>query len=349
LSSKRPYVPDNFLDDASERIRQLVSLTGTTACPAAISLQRAPLSSLYKEMFGEAWSIARLPEQKEDAQKICSAIFFASLPNPELYVLARRDDSADPVFFERNQPECLEKPNFGERDRFLRAIRSNDVVAVTEMLSRGVDPAIAARRVNPALVTATDADNLELMRALISFGANPNTRDSAVRPLLIHVLSSPKRTRPRALQLAEFLLVSGADPNLPDANGQSVFQRLSGTDQADAVALMLKYGASVSRTVSCNGCSEEGKAPIHFARYPEIARLLVASGADVNATYGQGTTALHDAYDLEIVRILVANGANVNAYGNGWTPLMHALQMYDANRSEVQRAPQHFARCPGFS
>jgi hypothetical protein len=59
LSSKRPYVPDNFLDDASERIRQLVSLTGATACPAAIPLQRAPLSSLYKEMCTAAMTHKR--------------------------------------------------------------------------------------------------------------------------------------------------------------------------------------------------------------------------------------------------------------------------------------------------
>ena len=103
---------------------------------------------------------------------------------------------------------------------------------------------------------------------------------------------------------------------------------------------MLRFGASASRAVACDGCSDEGMGPIHFARYAEIAALLVASGADVNATSRWGRTALSGTYNVELLRVLLASGANVNAPANGRTPLMEMLQMYEANRSDRQRASE---------
>lgn len=63
----------------------------------------------------------------------------------------------------------------------------------------------------------------------------------------------------------------------------------------------------------------------------DIMRLLLTSGADVNAYNGYGETALHKVvsfYDeIEIAKLLIEFGANVNAQNSvKQTPLMHLVK-----------------------
>jgi len=64
--------------------------------------------------------------------------------------------------------------------------------------------------------------------------------------------------------------------------------------------------------------------------HKEIAELLIAKGADVNAKTKYGTTPLHTASDSgykEIAELLIAKGADVNAKDEGGgTPLYSAAQ-----------------------
>jgi ankyrin repeat protein len=72
---------------------------------------------------------------------------------------------------------------------------------------------------------------------------------------------------------------------------------------------------------------------LHYAAYgghKEIAELLIAEGADVNAKDEDGVTPLHEAAFggyKEIAELLIAKGADVNAKNNGGeTPLDFSIR-----------------------
>ena len=68
-----------------------------------------------------------------------------------------------------------------------------------------------------------------------------------------------------------------------------------------------------------------GETPLHHATeggYGLVSEMLIAFGADVNATKKNGHTPLHEADTKGIAELLIAKGADVNALDNkGATPL----------------------------
>jgi hypothetical protein len=75
-----------------------------------------------------------------------------------------------------------------------------------------------------------------------------------------------------------------------------------------------------------------GQTPLHFAAFNdrlEVAKLLLADKADVNAKAKNGSTPLHLAAakgSKDMVELLVANKADVNALDNeGWSPAHSAI------------------------
>ena len=68
-----------------------------------------------------------------------------------------------------------------------------------------------------------------------------------------------------------------------------------------------------------------GQTPLHHATeggYGLVSEMLIAFGADVNATKKNGHTPLHEADTKGIAELLIAKGADVNALDNkGATPL----------------------------
>jgi ankyrin repeat protein len=83
----------------------------------------------------------------------------------------------------------------------------------------------------------------------------------------------------------------------------------------------------------------DDRTPLHFTTTKEIAELLIAKGADVNAESQRGSTPLHEAASSghkEIAELLIANGANVNARNNyKWTPLHYAAVRSDKEIIEL--------------
>lgn len=98
-------------------------------------------------------------------------------------------------------------------------------------------------------------------------------------------------------------------------------------NQADIVELLLEKGADPNIATA----NDFKVAPLHSACATsdiEIARLLIANGADVNKKQMAGVTPLHSAAhngQTELVKLLLQNGADVNAItDNEKTPLAMA-------------------------
>jgi ankyrin repeat protein len=88
------------------------------------------------------------------------------------------------------------------------------------------------------------------------------------------------------------------------------------------VALLVANGADVNAT------TDYGWVPLHYAAAPEspaVAELLVRHGAKVDVANGDGSTPLHHAADFgkdAVVHLLLSHGANPNALdSDGHTPL----------------------------
>lgn len=102
-----------------------------------------------------------------------------------------------------------------------------------------------------------------------------------------------------------------------------LYQRAVATDDPQTVARLAGWGISVDWR------DANGHAPLHHAamsKKPEMCRVLVANGANVNARDNFNETPLHWAHNAEVARVLVENGADVRA------------------EDEIQDTPLHAAR-----
>lgn len=87
-----------------------------------------------------------------------------------------------------------------------------------------------------------------------------------------------------------------------------------------ALQLLAEHGGLTAETAS---------EALHDAPTADVARMLLNAGAQPDGKW-RGTTPLHDAgaRNADIARVLAAAGADVNAHhrwGGGWRPLHHAV------------------------
>ncbi len=119
--------------------------------------------------------------------------------------------------------------------------------------------------------------------------------------------------------LFELLLERGAGVSLFEASAVGLVERVQEHLDGDAALV--------------NAYSHDGWTPLHLASFfghEEVARILLARGADVNARsrstrFAKENTPLHAAAanrQVGVAEVLIAHGADVNARdGSGFTPL----------------------------
>lgn len=175
-----------------------------------------------------------------------------------------------------------------------------------------------------AFYSAIRDNNLGQLQALLKGGANPTVSDprGGATPLM-HAAAVG------SVEAMTLLLDNGANVNGTNATGATALM-WAATD-IEKVRLLLARGADAKAV------SQRGRTALFLAARSEpsaeIAKVLIAAGADMRAVDGAKMTVLHAATaggDIETIRLLVNGGADVNAVDfAGFTPLIHAA----SNRS----------------
>ena len=134
-------------------------------------------------------------------------------------------------------------------------------------------------------------------------------------------------------------LTAGTDVNLKDEDGElTPLQMAAGEGQKEIAELLIAKGADV------NAMTADGLTALFAAilgPHKEIAELLIAKGADVNARGFLGMTPLHaEAMEgnKEIAELLIAAGADLNAKAeSGETPLDAAIDLKQTKIADLLR------------
>ena len=187
-----------------------------------------------------------------------------------------------------------------------------------------------------ALENAAQRGDVEMLRALLGTGIRNST------------------SKTEALERASFagkmdamrlLIGSGADPTAPD-----VLIGAAGSGIPAVVQEILKYRPDVNRrghngTTALITCLEAYHLNDKDVDLKEVVRILLDAGTDPNIADKEGKTPLiANSRDLQIAEMLVAHGANVNARANdGFTPL-HNAGTVELIRFLLQHGADPFAK-----
>jgi ankyrin repeat protein len=159
---------------------------------------------------------------------------------------------------------------------------------------------------NSFLHLAVRAGNADIVKFLVSKGANVNIKDIyGQTPLQIAALSDNAEI---VLQLVS----NGAEVNIKNSIGKTPLHDAVYQGQFQIVKHLITQGAEI------NAKDIRSKTPLHVAvidNRVEISKYLITKGAEVNAKDGDGKSALHHATineNLELVQALVSGGAHVN-------------------------------------
>ena len=177
---------------------------------------------------------------------------------------------------------------------------------------------------------ATDPEGAQL---LIDAGADIEAKDDQGLTPLHYACEDGK------LAVVKMLIKAGADVCATDDKGTTCLMSASGHGHTETVRYLLGFSVVDVHAETDNSCTA-----LHFAAmvgYGEVAQVLIAAGADIEARTSEGRTPLHYACEKRksdkgrfrrvyvpppnIVRVLIDAGADIEAKDDiGMTPLFVA-------------------------
>lgn len=200
------------------------------------------------------------------------------------------------------------QPADHDRGRELRrAVRAEDLPRIRKMLRDGVG--VNESQEASLACIATRRQNLELLEVLIQAGVDINQGDRRNRASRIRT-PLQEAARKGWVDGLRALLAAGALVDAEDDAGATALHLAVRSGKVAAAELLLRAGASPS------GSPRARMTPLHEASTPQMARLLLASQALLDAPDASGATALHHQARLgrvAMVDCLLEQGANAQA------------------------------------
>ncbi|MCI0436547.1 MAG: ankyrin repeat domain-containing protein [Gemmatimonadetes bacterium] len=208
---------------------------------------------------------------------------------------------------------------------FFSAIMAGDHARVRAIVSE--DPAALGLRstrhfMAPPITVAVTGDDLEMVDLLLELGADINAASDwwagPWRPL--HACFDPGREA-----MADALIARGAEVDAHAA---------AGLGRIDTLRKLLDGDPQLVHARGGDGCS-----PLHFARTPEVAALLLERGADPEMRdIDHESTAIQwrSGKSREVTRFLLDRGARPDVFALAWLGDADRLRVFlDANPGAV--------------
>lgn len=157
----------------------------------------------------------------------------------------------------------------------------------------------------------------QTVKQLIQGGININVRDAQGRTVLWYAVNS-KVPLPQRNAMLTRLLDQGADVGISDLSGQLILHVAASDSNTSSMNVLLKH----IRKSQVNTADKAGNMPLHLAAAAnrlDAARLLIDTGADIDARDASGNTPLILAVlanSKEMVKLLLQKGAAINKRNN---------------------------------
>ncbi len=136
----------------------------------------------------------------------------------------------------------------------------------------------------------------QLLNALLAAGLTPTTCSEEETAALLDIYLP--------LSTIRLLLEAGASPNVKDSDFATPLHYACDADDAERVRLLLAHGADP------NALWGDEQTTLFYAKSPEVAEMLLAAGADVNAESLDCYRPIHEA-NAAVTRVLLNHGAVV--------------------------------------
>jgi ankyrin repeat protein/L-ascorbate metabolism protein UlaG (beta-lactamase superfamily) len=238
------------------------------------------------------------------------------------------NDTAKIMKMLSEQPDLLKKDlGIGMNTLHYAAYYGNDAV-LDYALKNGIELNYKDTRGRPAIYFAVSGGKPEMVKKLISLGADPKCKLERDETLLF------RASMVGNLDTINLLIENGLDVNAKNQYGQTPIINAIQSNKLDVVKYFKSKGVNLKQGEG------EGLSFLHFAVFsknPEMIKYLLDEGLNINATGEKGETPLYLAVNFgapEVAKILAEKGADVNAKDNsGITPFSFAV-----NRGEKDLA-----------
>lgn len=140
------------------------------------------------------------------------------------------------------------------------------------LLDSGANPNIRKHNSETPLACAANYGHLEICELLLAAGANPNAKTYAGTPLALADGS----------KIVRLLLEHGADPNIPDSDGDIPVIGSIDVGNIEEIDLLINYGTDMEHA------NAEGETPMDRAKkrglYETVVKLIRSAGEEVSVS-----------------------------------------------------------------